>query len=312
MPRKSLALALLGIVLLAGAAAAQTQTPLPSKPSNNAYDAAVARHLETARMLARAGATSATDEPSIDWISGLTSDRRASRINDLITVRVIENIESSASADSALDKRGSGSAGVPTLFGLETKFPSAIDPSNLMSTNSETVFKGSGTTTRASMLTATMTARGSEVLPNGDLMLESVKELDLNGERQVVVLTGVVRAQDLRGALGVFLIVVLATAPVILPFLFVQELALEVVAFNPVEIGYPQRADARGGEVERGGAAEPAGAHHQNSGRRELALPSHANLRQRQMPAVPGEISRGELGRRCHPRYARVMRARRK
>jgi flagellar L-ring protein precursor FlgH len=67
-----------------------------------------------------------------------------------------------------------------------------------MSTNSETTFKGSGTTTRTSMLTATMTARVSEVLPNGDLMLESVKELDLNGERQVVVLTGVVRAQDVR------------------------------------------------------------------------------------------------------------------
>ena len=92
----------------------------------------------------------------------------------------------------------------------------------------------------------------------------------------------------------------------------VQELALEVVQFNPVEIGDPQRADARGGEVERRGAAEAAGAHHQNSGRRKLALTFHANLCQRQMPAVPGAIGRGELGRRCHPRYARVMRARRK
>ena len=48
------------------------------------------------------------------------------------------------------------------------------------------------------MLTATMTARVAEVLPNGDLVLESVRELDLNGERQIVVLTGIVRAQDVR------------------------------------------------------------------------------------------------------------------
>lgn len=198
MRRNPVVLAGLALMLCTGQVLAQTQTPLPTKPSNDAYDAAVARHLETARMLARAGATTLTDEPSLDWITGLTSDRRASRVNDLITVRVIENIESSATADSALDKAGSGSASVPTLFGLETKLPSAIDPSNLMSTNSETTFKGSGTTTRTSMLTATMTARVSEVLPNGDLMLESVKELDLNGERQVVVLTGVVRAQDVR------------------------------------------------------------------------------------------------------------------
>ena len=198
MPRKGFVFATLGLLAIVGSATAQTQTPLPSKPSNDAYDAAVARHLETARVLARTTAPTSPDEVSIDWISGLTSDRRASHVNDLITVRIIENIESSATADSALDKQGSGSAGVPTLFGLETKFPSAIDPSNLMSTNSETAFKGSGTTTRTSMLTATMTARVSEVLPNGDLMLESVKELDLNGERQVVVLTGVVRAQDVR------------------------------------------------------------------------------------------------------------------
>ena len=96
----------------------------PQKPSNDTYDQAVARHLETARALARATPTQ-TDEPSIDWITGLTSDRRASRVNDLITVRVIENIESSATADSQLDKASKAQApAVPTLFGLETKLPS--------------------------------------------------------------------------------------------------------------------------------------------------------------------------------------------
>lgn len=175
--------------------------PMPaqaqSASSKDTYDAAIQRHLETARALARASAGQPA-EPTIDWITALTSDRRASRVNDLITVRVVENIESSATADSALDKSSNGSAGVPTLFGLETKLPSAIDPSNLMSTTSDTTFKGGGTTSRTSMLTATMTARVSDVLPNGDLVLEGVRELDLNGERQVVVLTGIVRAQDLR------------------------------------------------------------------------------------------------------------------
>jgi flagellar L-ring protein precursor FlgH len=193
MVRNPLVLAVIGALLAATPVGAQN--PLP--PSKDTYDAAVQRHLETARALVRASAAQA-DEPSIDWVTSLTSDRRASRVNDLITVRVVENIESSATADSALDKNSNGSAGVPTLFGLETKLPSAVDPANLMSTNSETTFKGGGTTSRTSMLTATMTARVSEVLPNGDLLLEGVRELDLNGERQVVVLTGVVRAQDVR------------------------------------------------------------------------------------------------------------------
>ena len=192
MARNGVALAALGCLLATWPTFAQ-EVP----PPKDTYDAAVMRHLETARSIARASATQA-DEPSFAWIAGLSSDRRASRVNDLITVRVVENIESSATADSALDKNSNGTAGVPTLFGLETKLPSSIDPANLMSTTSETTFRGGGTTSRTSMLTATMTARVSEVLPNGDLVLEGVRELDLNGERQVVVLTGVVRAQDLR------------------------------------------------------------------------------------------------------------------
>ncbi len=65
--------------------------------------------------------------------------------------------------------------------------------------SADSAFKGRGATTRASMLTATMTARVTEVLPNGDLVLESVRELDLNGERQIVVLTGIVRARRAPG-----------------------------------------------------------------------------------------------------------------
>ena len=192
MVRNGVVLVSLGLVCTVLPVVAQS-----AKPSADTYDQAMARHLETARALALAMPTQ-NDEPSISWMTGLTSARRASTVNDLITVRVIENIESSATADSRLDKASDGSAGVPTLFGLETKLPSSVDPSNLMSTTSETRFKGGGTTSRTSMLTATMTTRVSDVLPNGDLVLEGVRELELNGERQVVVLTGIARAQDVR------------------------------------------------------------------------------------------------------------------
>jgi flagellar L-ring protein precursor FlgH len=179
-------------VLLAAARGAYAQPD-----GKDTYDAAVARHLETARALAR-GSVSQGDEPSMDWITGLTSDRRARAVNDLVTIRVVENIEAAGTADARLNKESSASAAVPTLFGLETLLPSAVDPNNLASTSSDSQFKGGGATTRTSMLTATMTARVAEVLPNGDLVLESVRELDLNGERQIVVLTGIARPQDVR------------------------------------------------------------------------------------------------------------------
>jgi flagellar L-ring protein precursor FlgH len=43
-----------------------------------------------------------------------------------------------------------------------------------------------------------LSARVIEVLPNGDLALEGVREVDINGDIQILVLTGVVRTADIR------------------------------------------------------------------------------------------------------------------
>jgi len=165
------------------------------RPPRDTYEAALSRHLAEAR---RQAAMPVAGEPSIDWITGLASDRRAHRVNDLLTVRVIETIEAVGTADSSLTKASKASAGVPSLFGVEDKLPGFIDPSNLASASADTSFKGGGATSRSSQLSAVMTVRVADVLPNGDLYLEGVREINVNGDQQVVVLTGIVRAQDVR------------------------------------------------------------------------------------------------------------------
>jgi flagellar L-ring protein precursor FlgH len=149
------------------------------------------RYLESAR------ATTTVAGPNIAWMAGLNADLRARNVNDLVTVQVVESIVGTGSADSSLDKKSTGSAAVTSLFGVESKFPTWLDPTNLASTSSKTDFKGGGTTTRAGALTAVLTARVTEVLPNGDLVLEGVREMDINGDRQIVVLTGVVRPSSI-------------------------------------------------------------------------------------------------------------------
>jgi flagellar L-ring protein precursor FlgH len=155
------------------------------------YDALYARYLASARATVAAPAA-----PDFSWMASLTSDTRARRVNDLVTIRVIESIAAVGSADSSLDKSGSGSASLTNLFGLETKFPEWLDPTSLVAGSSETDFKGGGATSRSGELTAIVTARVVEVLPNGDLVLEGAREIDINGDRQIVVLTGVLRPAD--------------------------------------------------------------------------------------------------------------------
>jgi flagellar L-ring protein FlgH len=161
------------------------------KTSEN-YDELFRQYLQTARATAQAPQTA----DSL-WMAGLADDLRAHRLNDLVTVRVIELVTAQGSADSALDKDSSASASVANLFGLESKLPGFIDPSSLASTSANSTFKGSGTTGRSGSLTAVMTARVAEVLPNGDLALEGVREIEINGDRQIIVLTGVVRPVDI-------------------------------------------------------------------------------------------------------------------
>lgn len=172
----------------AGTALLGAQEPIPKK---DAYDVLYPRYLQAARTMPKG------DAASIRWMTNLGSDRRARDVNDLVTIHVLENMVAEGAADTALDKDGKGSASISKLFGLETKVPSWIDPTALVDTASNTEFKGSGTTNRRGSLTATVTARVTEVLPNGDLVLEGVREVEINGDRQVVVLTGVVRTADL-------------------------------------------------------------------------------------------------------------------
>lgn len=186
--------------LAPGSAPAATASPKAEKTSKKKnverkeedenYDALFQQYLAAARS---------TPAPSVDglWMAGLFDDLRARRVNDLLTVRVIETISAQGSADSTLDKDSKASIGVPNLFGLETKYPKSLDPSSLAQLAANTAFKGSGSTTRNGALSAVITARVAEVLPNGDLGIEGVREIDINGDRQIIVMTGVVRQADI-------------------------------------------------------------------------------------------------------------------
>jgi flagellar L-ring protein precursor FlgH len=177
------------LLMVGRAASAQTAAAKPS----DSYDEMFQRYLAEAHSAPAA-------KPELQawaWMSGLTLDRRARNVNDLITIRVVENITGSGTADASTNKSGSGTVGFPKILGVENHLPTSVDPANMVSGATKTDFKGGGKTTRAGELTAQMTARVADVLPNGDLVVEGVREIEINGDRQIVVLSGVVRASDI-------------------------------------------------------------------------------------------------------------------
>jgi flagellar L-ring protein precursor FlgH len=181
------------LALSVSPAHAADEKKAPADRPSDSYDELYQRYL----MEARSAAPPKPEVQAWAWMNGLTLDRRARNVNDLVTIRVIESITGSGTADASLSKASDASAGITKLFGIEKKLPSIVDPTSLVGGNSKTDFKGGGTTTRAGELSALMTARVADVLPNGDLVVEGVREIEINGDRQIVVLTGVVRPTDI-------------------------------------------------------------------------------------------------------------------
>ena len=113
------------MLVAAPAMAAQQNEEKPPQQSDN-YDVLYARYLAAARAL-----PVTTTAPDTTWMTGLLPDLRARHVNDLVTVRVVENISAVGSADASLDKDGSGAASLTRLFGIESKYPGWLDPTSL-------------------------------------------------------------------------------------------------------------------------------------------------------------------------------------
>ncbi|MGB9716293.1 MAG: flagellar basal body L-ring protein FlgH [Thermodesulfovibrionales bacterium] len=135
--------------------------------------------------------------------ASLYEDVKAQRLNDLVTIRVIESISGSGKADTNASRESSLEAEVTDVFGIPLDFNrsnlwgkgNTFSPTASGSMQSE--FKGSGETTREGKIIGTITAKVVEVLPNGNLVLESRKEITINREKQFFVLRGVVRPYDI-------------------------------------------------------------------------------------------------------------------
>jgi flagellar L-ring protein precursor FlgH len=126
--------------------------------------------------------------------ANLFRDFKARRVNDIVTIMVSETTSANATADAANSKDSTANIGMNSFFGLEKKIK---ELPNLVDGKSSTSYKGNGSTTRATTLSTTMTARVKGVLANGYLVIEGVREVRVNNENQTIYLTGIVRPEDI-------------------------------------------------------------------------------------------------------------------
>src|SRR5262245_14240194 len=126
----------------------------------------------------------------------LVSDTRAARAGDLLTILVDE--------ESTADKTGATKLKRDSSFSAKLSPPTFDYPSWLnnfmrnlqMSGSGASDYEGTGTTTRSDRATAQITAKVMRVLDNGNLVIEGRRMVVVHDETQTIVLSGLVRPQD--------------------------------------------------------------------------------------------------------------------
>jgi flagellar L-ring protein precursor FlgH len=136
------------------------------------------------------------------WHGRLTdmfSDQRARSVGDILTINIVEVSQASESASTATTRKSQTVAGLGNFFGLESNpngpWKNSATLINANAPNND--FTGTGATTRAGSLSATITARVMDVLPNGNLIIEGKREIYVNNEKKELLLQGIVRPRDI-------------------------------------------------------------------------------------------------------------------
>ncbi|MDX2151320.1 MAG: flagellar basal body L-ring protein FlgH [Bryobacteraceae bacterium] len=126
-------------------------------------------------------------------LADVARDLRASQAGDLVTIVVSDKASAIARGVTNTNRKSNANTSITQLLGITR----ATGPlANVIGTNSSQQLQGQGETSRETVLTTTLSARVTHVMPNGYLVLEGEKQILVNAERQVVTVRGVCRWND--------------------------------------------------------------------------------------------------------------------
>lgn len=128
--------------------------------------------------------------------TNLFSDNRARGIGDIVTVKISESTEISGTEDSSAESSNSHSLNVDTSnFLTKVKDISGYLP-NITADTSHS-FSGKGDYESNRNINLELTAVVTEILANGNLIIEGNRDVNINGEKYNIKLSGIVRPIDI-------------------------------------------------------------------------------------------------------------------
>jgi flagellar L-ring protein precursor FlgH len=150
-----------------------------------------------ARMEQEAPSMPASGSLGSLWIPGgamtnLQSDYKASRVNDLVTIVVVQKTTAQATGNVGTGRDFNTTSGISGLAG----HISTSGISNLLTAQSSTKLKGTGSLDASTTMNTNLAGQVIAVLPNGNLIVEAERAVTINNQKETMLVRGVLRPGD--------------------------------------------------------------------------------------------------------------------
>jgi flagellar L-ring protein precursor FlgH len=126
------------------------------------------------------------------------SDKRGAGVGDILTIVVSENTTANKSNETKTERSSSLTAAITSfLFSPgASKLMTQGGQLPALAYTSDHKHDGTGAINDTESIVAHIAVRITDVLPNGNLVIEGKRETSFSGEHQTIVLRGVVRSDD--------------------------------------------------------------------------------------------------------------------
>ena len=129
----------------------------------------------------------------------LFGDPKARKVGDLLTVIIEEESSTKMDAKNSSKKTskaaGSMSFGHPKIDDRATAWTNVVIPAWSLETGRS--FEGDGKMENKNKFTSKITVRVTDVMPNGNLLIEGKRSMIIQNESVIVIMTGTVRPRDI-------------------------------------------------------------------------------------------------------------------
>jgi flagellar L-ring protein FlgH len=141
--------------------------------------------------------------PNSLWRTGsraFFNDQRAHQVGDILTVKVNINDTAEFQDQTHLTRSTTEDSNITNFIGANTiaNPAKAVLPGSVLAADGNTQMQGNGTINRQDQLLTNIAAVVTQVLPNGNLVIEGKQEIRLNSEMRELLIAGVVRPEDIQ------------------------------------------------------------------------------------------------------------------